>query len=180
MCIRDRINITLFATLISSMIFFNLSSNSPLYFVPATSKPISRVTTLLSSNISGTSLLTILWANPSAIAVFPTPGSPISIGLFFVLRPRICITRSISFDLPITGSSFPSAAFWVRLLPNSSKVGVLPLFWPLPVLTSAVSPSNLITWVRTLERSSAKFSSTLAATPSPSLINPSKRCSVPI
>ena len=127
------------------MIFFSLSSNSPRYFVPATNRPISNVTTLLSSNISGTSLLTILCANPSAIAVFPTPGSPIKIGLFFVLRPSICITLSISFDLPITGSNLPSAAFCVRLLPNSSKVGVLPLFCPLPLLTSAVSPSSLIT-----------------------------------
>jgi len=93
------------------MIFFNLSSNSPRYFVPATSRPISSVTTLLSSNMSGTSLFIILCAKPSAIAVFPTPGSPIKIGLFFVRRPRICITLSISFDLPITGSNFPSAAF---------------------------------------------------------------------
>ena len=34
---------------------------------------------------SGMSLLTILRASPSAIAVLPTPGSPIRIGLFFVL-----------------------------------------------------------------------------------------------
>jgi len=80
---------TLFATLISSIIFFNRSSNSPLYFVPATKRPISKVTTRLSSRISGTSLFVIRWAKPSAIAVLPTPGSPIKIGLFFVLRPKI-------------------------------------------------------------------------------------------
>ena len=127
-CTSSIIRITLLATRISSIIFFNRSSNSPRYFVPATNNPISNVTTLLSSRISGTSLFMILCANPSAIAVLPTPGSPINIGLFFVRRPNICITLSISFDLPITGSSFPSAAFCVKLLPNSSKVGVLPLF----------------------------------------------------
>jgi len=72
---------------------------------------MSNVTTLLSSKISGTSRLIILCAKPSAIAVLPTPGSPIKIGLFFVRRPKIWITLSISFDLPITGSIFPSAAF---------------------------------------------------------------------
>ena len=110
-CTSSIIKITLLATLISSMIFFNLSSNSPRYFVPATNSPMSNVTTRLSSKISGTSLLIILCAKPSAIAVLPTPGSPIRIGLFFVLRPKIWITRSISFDLPITGSNFHSAAF---------------------------------------------------------------------
>jgi len=38
---------------------------------------MSNVTTLLSSKISGTSRLIILCAKPSAIAVLPTPGSPI-------------------------------------------------------------------------------------------------------
>ena len=110
-CTSSITRMTLFATLISSIIFFNLSSNSPRYFVPATKRPISKVTTRLSSRISGTSLFVIRWAKPSAIAVLPTPGSPIKIGLFFVLRPKIWITLSISFCRPITGSNFPSAAF---------------------------------------------------------------------
>ena len=110
------------------MIFFNRSSNSPRYFVPATKSPMSRVTTRLSSKISGTSRLVIRCARPSAIAVLPTPGSPINIGLFLVLLPNICITRSISFCLPITGSNIPSAAFCVKFVPNSSNVGVFPLF----------------------------------------------------
>src|SRR5437867_579050 len=33
-------------------------------------------------------------ANPSTIAVLPTPGSPIRTGLFFLRRDRISITRS--------------------------------------------------------------------------------------
>ena len=37
----------------------------------------------------------------------PTPGSPISTGLFFVRRERTCTTRRISSSRPMTGSSFP-------------------------------------------------------------------------
>ena len=60
-------------------------------------------------------------ASPSTTAVLPTPGSPISTGLFFVRRERICITRSISVWRPTTGSSLPSAASLVRLRPNWSS-----------------------------------------------------------
>ena len=70
----------------SSMIFLSRSSNSPRYFVPATSEPMSSVRTRLLSRMSGTSPATMRCARPSAIAVLPTPGSPISAGLFFVLR----------------------------------------------------------------------------------------------
>jgi len=44
------------------------------------------------------------------MAVLPTPGSPISTGLFLVRRDSTCMTRSISFSRPITGSSFCSRA----------------------------------------------------------------------
>ena len=37
---------------------------------------------------TGTSLLTIRWASPSISAVFPTPGSPMRIGLFLVLLDK--------------------------------------------------------------------------------------------
>ena len=92
----------------SSMIFLRRSSNSPRYFVPATSEPMSSVSTRLFSSVSGTSPVTIRWARPSAIAVLPTPGSPIRAGLFFVRRDRIWMTRSISFSRPMTGSSLPA------------------------------------------------------------------------
>ena len=39
---------------------------------------------------------TMRWASPSTIAVFPTPGSPMSTGLFFVRRDRTWTTRRIS------------------------------------------------------------------------------------
>ena len=61
------------------------------------------------------------WLRPSTTAVLPTPGSPISTGLFLVRRLSTCITRSISFSRPITGSSLPSRASWVRLRPNWSS-----------------------------------------------------------
>ena len=50
----------------------------------------------LALDLSGTSPATIRCARPSTIAVLPTPGSPISAGLFLVRRERIWITRSIS------------------------------------------------------------------------------------
>src|SRR3954465_15299435 len=63
----------------------------------------------------------MLCASPSPMAVLPTPGSPISTGLFFVRRLSTCITRSISFSRPITGSSFFSRASCVRFRPNWSS-----------------------------------------------------------
>src|SRR6187551_3309676 len=65
-------------------------------------------------------------ARPSTIVVFPTPGSPIRTGLFFVRRDRICMTRSISCSRPITGSSLDSRASCVRLRPNWSSTSDAP------------------------------------------------------
>ena len=110
-------NITSFTFFTSSKHFFILSSKSPLYFAPATILDISILTTLLFFSISGTSSNTIFSANPSTTAVFPTPGSPIKQGLFLVLLDKISITLSISFFLPITGSSFPSFACFVKSAP---------------------------------------------------------------
>ena len=58
-------------------------------------------------------------ASPSTIAVFPTPGSPISTGLFLFLRDRTWIIRRISSSRPMTGSSFPLRASSVRSLGKS-------------------------------------------------------------
>jgi len=63
---------------------------------------------------------------------------------------------------------------------NGQALTKKPLVVLVPVPTSAVSPSILITCVLTLVRSILRFSSTLAATPSPSLIKPNRRCSVPM
>ena len=64
--------------------------------------------------ISGTSALTIFCASPSAMAVLPTPGSPMSTGLFLVRRLSTWMTRLISSSRPMTGSSLPSRAIAVR------------------------------------------------------------------
>ena len=71
-----------------------------------------------SASVSGTSSLTIRCAIPSTIAVLPTPGSPISAGLFFVRRERISIVCSISSARPITGSSLPSRAVCGQVAPE--------------------------------------------------------------
>jgi hypothetical protein len=73
----------------SSRIDFILDSNSHLYFVPATSVPISRRNTFLFCSFSGTSLAFILWTSHSTIAVFQTQASQIRSGLFFVFLKRV-------------------------------------------------------------------------------------------
>ena len=69
--------------------FFKRSSNSPRYFAPAIKAAISNDNTRLFFKVSGTSPLTMRCAKPSTIAVLPTPGSPISTGLFLVRRCKI-------------------------------------------------------------------------------------------
>ena len=93
---------------------FRRSSNSPLYLAPAIRAPISRATTCLPCSVSGISPEIILWASPSTIAVLPTPGSPMSTGLFLVRRLSTWITRRTSSSRPITGSSLPCLAKSVR------------------------------------------------------------------
>ncbi len=99
---------------ISSTTALRRSSNSPRKREPAIIAPRSSWTTRLPERISGTSLLAIFCARPSAIAVLPTPASPMRTGLFFVRRERIWIKRKISLSRPMTGSSLPSRASWVR------------------------------------------------------------------
>ena len=62
------------------------SSKSPRNLAPANRAPRSNARMRLSLRPSGTSPLTTRWANPSTMAVLPTPGSPISTGLFLVRR----------------------------------------------------------------------------------------------
>ena len=76
--------------------------------------------TLFSRDL-GTSLLIILCARPSIRAVFPTPGSPIKIGLFLVRRESTWMVLLISSSRPMTGSSSRFWAFWVTFMVNFSK-----------------------------------------------------------
>ena len=66
---------------ISSMDAFSRSSNSPRKRVPASMAPKSSEMTRLPSSGSGASLVTIVCASPSTMAVLPTPASPISTGI---------------------------------------------------------------------------------------------------
>ena len=101
-------------SLISSSTAFRRSSNSPRYFAPATMEPRSSEISVLPLSDSGTSPATMRRARPSTMAVLPTPGSPMSTGLFFVRRESTCTTRRISESRPITGSILPSRARAVR------------------------------------------------------------------
>jgi hypothetical protein len=69
---------------------------------------------------------TMRCARPSAIAVLPTPGSPISTGLFFVRRESTWIVRRISSSRPITGSSFPGLGRGRQIRPNLSMPHTFP------------------------------------------------------
>ncbi len=137
----NKIIFPLFLT--SSITFLSLSSNSPRYFAPAIKALISRAMTRLFCKDIGTSFFTILCASPSTTAVFPTPGSPSKIGLFFVLRIRICIIWVISSSLPITGSSLPSMAFWVKSMPNFSSDSK----FSSPLCESIFAPARIVSKV---------------------------------
>ena len=182
--ISSMIKMTLPAWRTSAITCLRRSSNSPRKRVPATNEPISRAITRISANCSGRSPLLMRRANPSARAVLPTPGSPISTGLFLVRRPKICMTRSISWWRPTTGSIFPSAASWVKSVPNSASA--LPrwrfrFLSPTPPAGTGTASVNIwISRCRTLTKSVPKFLSTLAATPAVSWIKLSSKCSGPI
>ena len=101
--------------------FFTRSSNSPRYFVPATMEERSRDSRRLPRRSSGTCPAAMRWASPSAMAVLPTPGSPMRAGLFFCRRDRIWITRRSSSSRPTTGSKIPAAACLVKSFANCSN-----------------------------------------------------------
>src|ERR1700730_15688124 len=129
-CSSSRNRITLpWASETSASTAFSRSSNSPRYLAPAISEPMSSAMTRRSRSDSGTSPETIRWASPSTIAVLPTPGSPISTGLFLVRRESTWITRRISSSRPITGSSLPCSAACVRSWPKRSS-GLWSSSWP--------------------------------------------------
>ena len=126
------------------------SSNSPRNFAPAISAPRSREKTVRSFIHSGTSPRTIRCASPSTIAVLPTPGSPMSTGLFLVLRDRMRITRRISASRPITGSSFPVRAWATRSTPYFSSasyavsgVSLVTRWLPRTPISAARKPSRV-------------------------------------
>ena len=62
-------------------------------------------------------------ARPSMIAVLPTPGSPISTGLFFLRRARTSIVVSISRARPITGSRLAVASQFREVARKFIEVG---------------------------------------------------------
>ena len=192
-CISSMKRITLPLFMTSSMMPFKRSSNSPRYFAPATSPAIGRDTMRFCCRRRGTAPVAMRAARPSATAVLPTPGSPMRIGLFFVRRDKICTTRSISFSLPMTGSSLPSRAIRLMSLPYLSRSGVPAAASPCAGAAarrrrsgagssafSCVPPSMSMTVARTMSRSAPSEIRTCAATPSFSRISPRRMCSVPM
>ena len=116
-----KVTISPSASVISWSTAFRRSSNSPRYLAPATMEPRSSATTRLPFSPSGTSPSMMRLASPSTIAVLPTPGSPMSTGLFLVRRDSTWMTRRISSSRPMTGSSLPSRAASVRSRPYLAR-----------------------------------------------------------
>ena len=124
------------------MTFFIFSSNSPRYFVSASKRPICKLTTRFSFKLSGTSPLAIIIARPSAMAVFPTPGSPTKHGFDLRRRTKIRITRVTSSSRPSTGSNLPSRASAVKSIEQSANVCffVFRVFLPAPTSSRSFAP----------------------------------------
>src|SRR5213083_2169762 len=97
------------------------SSYWPRNAVPASSATWSRATSRASLSAGGTSPPAIRCANPSTIAVFPTPALPINAGLFLLCRSRMSTTRAISASRQRTGSKSPRRACTVRSTPTRSS-----------------------------------------------------------
>ena len=136
----------------------------------------------LSFRPSGTSPLMMRWARPSAMAVLPTPGSPISTGLFLVRRCSTWMVRRISSSRPITGSSLPSSARLVRSTVylssawrDSSTLGSLTA-WPPRRLAMAFSRAFFDTPWPSSSLPSLVFSSMAASSTSSLEMNWSPRC----
>mmetsp|Transcript_37926 Transcript_37926/g.112276 ORF Transcript_37926/g.112276 Transcript_37926/m.112276 type:complete len:272 (-) Transcript_37926:424-1239(-) len=126
---------------------FRRSSNSPRNLAPAMSAPMSSENSEQPRSTSGTSPATMRCARPSATAVLPTPGSPMSTGLFLVRRDRMWMHRRTSSSRPITGSSLPSRAACVKSRAYLCSASYLPSgFWSVticPPRTSRAAASRL-------------------------------------
>mmetsp|Transcript_6214 Transcript_6214/g.25127 ORF Transcript_6214/g.25127 Transcript_6214/m.25127 type:complete len:342 (-) Transcript_6214:2506-3531(-) len=136
---------------------FRRSSKSPRYFAPASSSAMSSTSTRLFFRESGTSPLTMRWARPSTMAVLPTPGSPISTGLFLLRRCSTWMARRISSSRPMTGSSLPWRARSVRssvYFLSASRwpsASALSTFWPPRTASIAASSALRVRpWPRTM------------------------------
>lgn len=75
------------------------SSNAPRYCVPATREPTSSAINARPLSPGGAAGETMSCAMPSTSAVLPTPGSPISTGLFLVRLRRTCLETWHSAEL---------------------------------------------------------------------------------
>ena len=158
----------------SSSTALSRSSNSPRNLEPATMAPRSRATIRLSLSEEGTSPSTIRPASPSTMAVLPTPGSPISTGLFLVRRDSTWTTRRTSSSRPITGSSRPWRAISVRSRPKRSRAWYLASgSWSVTFLP----PRTSVRAARMASRVTPASVSSRAAAVEPS-VRASSRCSV--
>ena len=101
--------------------FLTFSSKSPRYLLPANKWLTSKLYTVWSLRYSGTWLLTMLRAKPSASMVLPTPGSPTNSILALLRLAKTCAISCSSESLPIIGSILPLRAISFRLVQYSAR-----------------------------------------------------------
>ena len=177
---------------ISFMTALSRSSNWPRYLVPAMTAAMSSDSTRWSRSTSGQSPLAMSSASPSTMAVLPTPGSPISTGLFFLRRARISMTRSISLARPMVGIELPFGGELGEVAAEVIERRRLGLLLGLgrrrpagcPPVPPAVAcgmslPSSRSVSARDCSRLTPASVRTWAAMPFSSRSRPSSRCSVP-
>ena len=105
----------------SSRKLFIRSSKSPRNLAPESIPTRSIAMMRLFRRFAGMEPSATRCARPSTTAVFPTPGSPVSTGLFLVRLDSTWITRSSTSSRPIIGSYAFSATRLVMSVPNFSK-----------------------------------------------------------
>ena len=126
-CISSMKRITLPAPSASSNTFKSRSSNSPRYLVPATRELADSSIKRFPRSSGGTFPSTMRWARPPIMVVFPTPESPIKIGLLRSLSINVCINRRISLSRPMRGVNCFILACFVRSRPKRSRTELPPL-----------------------------------------------------
>ncbi len=110
----------------SSITWRRRFSNSPFMLAPAWSRPMSSTRTVTSLSEGGTSPEATRCAKPSTTAVFPTPASPVRMGLFCRRRSSTWMIWRISSSRPEIGSISPERARSVRSVEKRASASCLP------------------------------------------------------
>ena len=122
------------------------SSNIPLRCVPDNSAMTSSITTFFPSSVAGTHPSSIISARRYPIDVFPHPGFPTRMTLFFLLLDNTVIMLLRIDSLPTSLSYFPFAISSCRSMVYLLMNGVFPFCTKTLELTSLLSGILPLSW----------------------------------